>query len=135
MRKNKIMIKKGVHIKLLFFNMRQKMETKNNTQRRKRPARKVSQVEETSKIVDDALSALKPRKREQNKIAKRNTKTELTKVPDKSIAIQEDFMFKKDNLKIIPLGGIEEIGKNITVFEYGNDIVLDEIIDLFKRFQ
>ena len=33
-------------------------------------------------------------------------------------------MFKKDNLKIIPLGGIEEIGKNITVFEYGNDIVL-----------
>ena len=100
------------------------METKNNTQRRKRPARKVSQVEETSKIVDDALSALKPRKREPNKIAKRNTKTELTKVPDKSIAVQEDFMFKKENLKIIPLGGIEEIGKNITVFEYGNDIVL-----------
>ena len=34
------------------------------------------------------------------------------------------FEFKKDNLKIIPLGGIDEIGKNITVFEYGNDIVL-----------
>ncbi|MBQ7410364.1 MAG: ribonuclease J [Clostridia bacterium] len=33
-------------------------------------------------------------------------------------------MFKKENLKIIPLGGIEEIGKNITVFEYGNDIVI-----------
>ena len=34
------------------------------------------------------------------------------------------YIFKKENLKIIPLGGIEEIGKNITVFEYGNDIVL-----------
>ena len=33
-------------------------------------------------------------------------------------------IFKKDNLKIIPLGGILEIGKNITVFEYKNDIVL-----------
>ena len=29
------------------------------------------------------------------------------------------FEFKKDNLKIIPLGGLDEIGKNITVFEYG----------------
>ena len=38
--------------------------------------------------------------------------------------IKEEFVFKKENLKIIPLGGIEEIGKNITVFEYGNDIVI-----------
>ena len=34
------------------------------------------------------------------------------------------FEFKKDNLKIIPLGGLDEIGKNITVFEYGNEMVL-----------
>ncbi len=33
-------------------------------------------------------------------------------------------MAKKQNLKIIPLGGLEEIGKNITVFEYGNDIIV-----------
>ncbi len=31
---------------------------------------------------------------------------------------------KKDKLKIIPLGGLGEIGKNMTVFEYGNDIVV-----------
>ena len=48
----------------------------------------------------------------------------VVKVEEKPIAIKEDFIFKKENLKIIPLGGIEEIGKNITVFEYGNDIVL-----------
>ena len=43
---------------------------------------------------------------------------------EQSIDLKEGFKFKKENLKIIPLGGIEEIGKNITVFEYGNDIVL-----------
>jgi len=34
------------------------------------------------------------------------------------------FEFKKPNLKIIPLGGLEEIGKNITVFEYEDEIIL-----------
>ena len=33
-------------------------------------------------------------------------------------------MAKKQKLKIIPLGGLNEIGKNMTVFEYGNDILL-----------
>lgn len=35
------------------------------------------------------------------------------------------------NLKIIPLSGLEEIGKNCTIFEYGNDIV---IVDLGLMF-
>ncbi len=29
-----------------------------------------------------------------------------------------------EKVKIIPLGGLDEIGKNLTVFEYGNDIVV-----------
>ena len=33
-------------------------------------------------------------------------------------------MPKNQKLKIIPLGGLNEIGKNLTVFEYGNDIVV-----------
>lgn len=35
------------------------------------------------------------------------------------------------NVKIIPLGGLEEIGKNMTVFEYGNDIM---IVDMGLMF-
>ena len=31
---------------------------------------------------------------------------------------------KRERLKIIPLGGLEEIGKNMTVFEYGNEMFL-----------
>ncbi len=33
-------------------------------------------------------------------------------------------MAKNDAVKIIPLGGLDEIGKNMTVIEYGNDIVI-----------
>ncbi len=31
---------------------------------------------------------------------------------------------KKEKIKIIPLGGLGEVGKNITVFEYKNDIIV-----------
>ncbi|MBE7046732.1 MAG: ribonuclease J [Ruminococcaceae bacterium] len=33
-------------------------------------------------------------------------------------------MARKSKLRIIPLGGLNEIGKNMTVFEYGNDIMI-----------
>ena len=36
----------------------------------------------------------------------------------------EESIFKKENLKIIPLGGLLEVGKNLTVFEYKDDIVI-----------
>lgn len=36
-----------------------------------------------------------------------------------------------DTLKIIPLGGCEEVGRNMTVFEYGQDIV---ILDMGLQF-
>ena len=35
-----------------------------------------------------------------------------------------EFRFKKSPIKIIPLGGLLEIGKNITVFEYENEIII-----------
>ena len=32
-----------------------------------------------------------------------------------------------EKLKIIPLGGLNEIGKNLTVYEYGNDIIVVDV--------
>lgn len=40
-------------------------------------------------------------------------------------------MKKTENLKIIPLGGCEEVGRNMTVFEYGKDII---ILDMGIQF-
>jgi len=54
----------------------------------------------------------------------RNT-TRNTRMPrSKNTMSKMEPKFKKPTIKIIPLGGLEEIGKNITVFEYENDIVL-----------
>ena len=50
--------------------------------------------------------------------------------PDKKSAYQsrkrksERPSVPKEPLKIIPLGGLNEIGKNMTVFEYGNDAII-----------
>lgn len=37
-----------------------------------------------------------------------------------------------ENIRIIPLGGVEEIGKNITILEYKNDIIVMDIGFQFK---
>ncbi|MEW8996792.1 MAG: ribonuclease J [Thermoanaerobacter sp.] len=36
----------------------------------------------------------------------------------------DKYLAHKAKLKIIPLGGLNEIGKNMTVFEFGNDIIV-----------
>ncbi len=51
------------------------------------------------------------------KVGKRRTVSNLKDV-------EQDFRFKRSKLKIIPLGGLEEIGKNITVFEYEDEMIL-----------
>ena len=56
----------------------------------------------------------------ESKTTKRPYKRKNTNKPSK----QEDAIFKKSKLKIIPLGGLHEIGKNITVFEYENEIIV-----------
>ena len=38
-----------------------------------------------------------------------------------------------DNIRIIPLGGVEEIGKNMTAVEYGNDIIVIDAGFQFKE--
>ncbi|HPH52369.1 MAG TPA: ribonuclease J, partial [Candidatus Portnoybacteria bacterium] len=42
-----------------------------------------------------------------------------------------DMEKQKNKLRIIPLGGMEEVGRNMTVFEYGSDIV---ILDMGIQF-
>ena len=66
----------------------------------------------------------RPKTNKTNKANKEGEKTKRTNKKTKEKNQGEQFRFKKEKLKIIPLGGLLEIGKNITVFEYENDIVL-----------
>jgi ribonuclease J len=60
--------------------------------------------------------------RKNNKQGQRNQNSDHQKKgngPKKELTIS-----KKDRLRIIPLGGLEEIGRNMTVFEYNDDIII-----------
>ncbi len=77
------------------------------------------------------------RKTTQSSSVRRNTKKSVNENKEEQVSkitkIQENkrrrrttknqAIFKKPKLRIIPLGGLHEIGKNITVFEYGDDMI------------
>ena len=100
---NKETVEENVSKKIETKKAENKTETKKRQTNRKDRREYSKKSEKTYENKKDIIS----KKEIENK--KRNT---------------PKFEFKKDNLKIIPLGGLDEIGKNITVFEYGNDIVL-----------
>lgn len=52
--------------------------------------------------------------------------TSLREIPrEKALKnVTERVGFKKPRLKIIPLGGLHEVGKNITVFQYENEMIV-----------
>ncbi len=62
-------------------------------------------------------------------VEKQNETTEMQLYKNAEVALVETKrerknIFKKPKLKIIPLGGLHEVGKNITVFEYEDDIIV-----------
>lgn len=65
-------------------------------------------------------------RRERQK-AKQNTQEEVANLQMETASVQAPKIVKgkkKPNLKVMFLGGIGEIGKNITVFEYENDMIV-----------
>ena len=88
------------------FSRAGKSKTKVNLKSKSAKAENVKKVTKIKKNVQE----------KKNKNSKNNSKVKYS-----------EQIFKRssnENLKIIPIGGIEEIGKNMTVFEYGNDIVI-----------
>lgn len=79
----------------------------------------------------ESNSTLKPKRKKPYKrnYAKRdgekkesveNTRKEMIRKEETNLEVR----FKKSPIKIIPLGGLLEIGKNMTVFEYENEIII-----------
>lgn len=95
--------------------MSEKLEAKETVKKETKPKRGYRKREpQNKKEVNTDKEKLNVKK--ENKVTKRGKK-EFTKE-------KEEFRFKKSPLKIIPLGGLLEIGKNITVFEYENEMII-----------
>lgn len=60
------------------------------------------------------------------KMLKNGPEVQFLNVDSKPIVsnVAKPTIFKETKLKIIPLGGLNEIGKNMTVFEYKNEIIV-----------
>ena len=86
--------------------VQKEVEKENNNKEIKENSKKVKKVE-NKKAVSNQLEEVS-----KEKPVKRNTKS------------KSKFEFKKSNLKIIPLGGLEEIGNNMTIFEYEDEIIV-----------
>lgn len=125
--------------------MEEKKATTNSEQKKKfkkpykkKPAKKENQAKVEKKVKENKntkqpkqnqkankpKSETKKNDQKNNVSSKAKSKTESKKkfeTKNKSIL---DFHFKPSKLKIIALGGLDEIGKNITVFEYENDMII-----------
>ena len=60
------------------------------------------------------------------KLLKKGPSVEFLNVDSKPVVVKSSkpTIFKEPKLKIIPLGGLNEIGKNMTVFEYKDEIIV-----------
>ena len=94
-----------------------KITRRRTTQKRNTPKRVTKVSKENNKKEESVEVKVKrePRKAKTPRTTKKS-KTENGK--------EKKSIFKKSKLKIIPLGGLHEIGKNITVFEYENEIIV-----------
>ena len=75
-------------------------------------------------VVQENATVAKTVKRRPYNRKPRVAKTKATSEKKQSEVKKDMSIFKKSKLKIIPLGGVHEVGKNITVFEYEDEIII-----------
>ncbi len=99
-------------------------ENKVTERKTRRPYVRKNQINNTEKATDNTVREKKVA------VEKKVNKTETTKRPRRTTSgvrksrKESDNIFNASKLKIIPLGGLHEVGKNITVFEYENEIII-----------
>ncbi len=95
--------------------------TENNTNQEKREKTLRKSTNRVNKNNNTQLTKKEEKKKSTTKADKAEGSVKKRKGMNKK---GNESIFKKSKLKIIPLGGLHEIGKNITVFEYENEIVV-----------
>ena len=105
--------------KSAYHPSRKNFNTKKENNERKRKNTSLENTENEN--LEESVTLLK----EDTKTKGRTTQRRKSKNARQAVSNDNlNFQFKKSSLKIIPLGGLQEIGKNITVFEYRNEILL-----------
>ena len=82
----------------------------------KRPYKRNTKVQKEENKTENVIAENVKKVKGEKTRGEANTKTKRTKNNQK--------IFKNKKLKIIALGGLHEIGKNITVFEYDNEMIV-----------
>ncbi|MBQ2937580.1 MAG: ribonuclease J [Clostridia bacterium] len=95
-------------------NTKVKTEQKNTTKRNVKESKNADTRTKTTK---------RDTKKEEGKTAKDSKRTNIESKSENKKG-RKTNIFKKPKLKIIPLGGLHEVGKNITVFEYENEMIV-----------
>ena len=74
----------------------------------------------------DMLNSKELLKDTKRKMLKKGPEVEFLNVDSRTVVTKSNkpTIFKEPKLKIIPLGGLNEIGKNMTVFEYKDEIIV-----------
>ena len=98
-----------------------KKATNATTEKRKSTTRKSTSRKNYRKKEEKDLKEVKIEEKTEKKKTSRTRSTRGTRKTETS---KNQDIFKKSKLKIIPLGGLHEIGKNITVFEYEDEIII-----------
>ena len=103
--------------------------TRNNTRSSERRTTR-SNMKSNLKNQNEKSVIIKKEGEEKVKRERRTRKTSMRSTGEQTIEkvtkrdIKESSIFKSSKLKIIPLGGLHEVGKNITVFEYEDEIII-----------
>ena len=103
-----------------------KVSRRNNANTRA-PRRKKQEGENKRVVKEESIEKVEKTVKNELEQNKRTTKSHTranTRTRKDAKNQDNEFRFKKSPLKIIPLGGLLEVGKNITVFEYENEIVI-----------
>ena len=80
-------------------------------------------VQKEQAVKENNMNKEKTKRRNYRKEGERQTRGKEKK-QTRTNKNKGESIFKKSNIKIIPLGGLHEIGKNITVFEYEDEIII-----------
>ena len=79
-----------------------------------------------TRVTKETKSTVSTKKVEKGNMANAKTTMERKRrnTTRGSRTTKKEKLFKSAKLKIIPLGGLHEVGKNITVFEYENEMIV-----------